>query len=107
MAVFTTLTSRDIETILARYDLGALLAFSPISSGIENTNYFVDTRKDGKTASWVLTLFENLSAAELPYFVGLTQSLAARGLCVPAAVADRSGQSIFQLGAKSDRKSVV
>jgi homoserine kinase type II len=101
MAVFTALTSHDIETILARYDLGVLLAFSSISSGIENTNYFVDTRKDGKATSWVLTLFENLSVSELPYFVELTQSLAACGLCVPAAVADRSGRSIFQVGTKS------
>lgn len=100
MAVFTTLTTRDLDVILAGYDLGVLISFSPISSGIENTNYFVDTRKDGKAASWVLTLFENLSAKELPYFVALTQMLAERGLSVPAAVLDRSGQSIFRFGDK-------
>lgn len=100
MAVFTALTSRDIEIILARYELGALLAFSPISSGIENTNYFVDTRKGGKIASWVLTLFENLPVSELPYFVELTQRLAAQGLCVPAAEVDRSGQAIFRAADK-------
>lgn len=101
MAVFTALDEWDIQGILARYDLGLLLSFYPISSGIENTNYFVDTLLEGRKRTWVLTLFENLHDSELPYFVELTQQLAVSGLRVPAAIADRSGVSIFRVGAKS------
>lgn len=101
MAVFTKLTAQDLEKILADYDLGHLCSFSPIVSGIENTNYFVDTMFHGQKKPWVLTLFENLHSSELPYFVELTRMLAVSGLCVPAAAVDRSGQAIFRSAGKN------
>lgn len=100
MAVFTILTSRDIENTVSRYDLGVLVSFSPISSGIENTNYFVDTLWQGQKKSWVLTLFENLSNSELPYFVSLMRLLADNGLGVPAVELDRCGQAVIHVNGK-------
>ena len=47
--------------------------------GIENTNYFADTAP----GAYVLTLFERLSAAELPFYLHLMKHLAERGIPVP------------------------
>ena len=43
MAVFTVVSDQQLKDWLAQYDAGELLAIEPIASGIENTNYFVDT----------------------------------------------------------------
>jgi len=45
MAVFTPVSEGSLRTLLGRFDLGELVAFEGIASGIENTNYFVDTRR--------------------------------------------------------------
>ncbi len=41
MAVYTELNKQAIQGILNEYDLGELIKFEPVSSGIENTNYFI------------------------------------------------------------------
>jgi len=87
MAVFTPITRVQLEGWLSRYPVGALDGFTGIPAGIENTNYFVDTA-DGH---WVLTLFERLSAQQLPFYLDLMRHLAARGIACPDPVADRDG----------------
>lgn len=81
MAVYTSFSQHDMESILREYDVGALKSFQPISEGIENTNYFVNS---GTGQRWVLTVFENLPAEDLPYFCELTEFLANRNFKVPA-----------------------
>ena len=72
MAVYTELNKHAVQRVLGAYQLGELLKFSPISSGIENTNYFVWTSEvvGGKNVSseWVLTIFENLPKESIPFF---------------------------------------
>ena len=102
MAVYTVLSKQDIEQLLSQYLIGDLVDFQEISSGIENTNYFVTTsHAEQGNRRWVLTLFENLEAAELPYFSDLTRHLEQDGFKVPAPVIDRSRKSIFCLKGKS------
>lgn len=73
MAVYTHLTNAQISTYIAPFNLGDLLGFKGISGGIENTNYFVTTQTKGQPQQdFVLTLFEDLSYDEMPYFVDLT-----------------------------------
>jgi len=88
MAVFTPVSREPLAGWLARYPVGALRSFEGIASGIENTNYFVDT----SAGRWVLTLFERLTPAHLPYHLDLMRHLAARGVACPDPLADDSGR---------------
>ncbi len=88
MAVFTPVSEDRLNALLTRFDLGELVAFEGIASGIENTNYFVDTT----TGRFVLTLFEKLSAQELPFYLELMRHLADRSVACPRPMADRHGQ---------------
>ena len=65
MAVFTTLTPEDVSSALPDFDIGQLVSLEPIASGIENTNYFLDTT----AGRWVLTVFERLTEAQLPFYL--------------------------------------
>jgi homoserine kinase type II len=71
-------------------------ALRPISSGIENTNYFLST----SSGEWVLTLFERLNAEQLPFYLNLMRHLARHGLPVPEPRADRTGALVHQLAGK-------
>ena len=88
MAVFTPVSEDRLKALLTRFDLGDLVAFEGIASGIENTNYFVDTT----SGRFVLTLFEKLSASELPFYLELMRHLSDRRVACPRPMADREGQ---------------
>ena len=96
MAVFTVVSDQQLKDWLAQYDAGELLAIEPIASGIENTNYFVDTAK----GRWVLTLVERLPVEQLPFHLGLMQHLAQRDIPCPAPLADRQGRLFSMLNGK-------
>ena len=96
MAVFTVVSDQQLKDWLAQYDAGELLAIEPIASGIENTNYFVDTAK----GRWVLTLVERLPVEQLPFHLELMQHLARRGIPCPAPLADRQGRLFSMLNGK-------
>ncbi|MEY3931144.1 MAG: homoserine kinase [Pseudomonadota bacterium] len=87
MAVFTPVSEAALRTLLSGFDLGELKQFEGIASGIENTNYFVDTTQ----GRFVLTLFEKLTAEELPFYLELMRHLADSGVACPRPMADRSG----------------
>ena len=65
MAVFTEISEQQARALLERFSLGSLASLKPIASGIENTNYFLDT----DSGRWVLTVFERLKASELPFYL--------------------------------------
>lgn len=88
MAVFTVVEHQEIEQWLAQYDAGTLLSAEAIASGIENTNYFVDTSK----GRWVLTLVERLPPERLPFHLNLMKHLAQRGIACPEPLANRDGE---------------
>ncbi len=96
MAVFTAVTPAEAGALTERLGAGALLDLQGISAGIENTNYFVST----SSGQWVLTVFERLTAGQLPYYLRLMQHLARRGLPVPEPRADASGQILHQVAGK-------
>ena len=92
MSVYTPVSAADLDAWLLRYAVGGLAELTPIASGIENTNYFVTTER----GRYVLTLYERLPTAELPFYLNLMAHLARAGVEVPAPVADRTG-ALFSL----------
>ena len=101
MAVYTHLSSAQISAYIAPFSLGDLVDFKGISGGIENTNYFVTTQLKGQPQQdFVLTLFEDLSYDEMPYFVDLTEHLVAHNVTVPAPFRDKDGRALSLLANK-------
>ena len=96
MSVYTTVTRAQLTEWLKNYSLGDLQHMQGILSGIENTNYFVTTSQ-GK---YVLTLFEHMGVAELPYYAQLMAHLAGRGFACPTPVANCHGEFIGELNGK-------
>ena len=96
MAVYTKLNHAQLERWLEQYDLGELVSFEGIASGIENSNFFMTTSK----SRYVLTLFERLSVQQLPYYLNLMQHLAGKGVPCPNPQAMRSGQLLGTLAGK-------
>ncbi len=96
MSVYTPVSEAELKAFLEHYDLGQLESFEGISAGIENTNYFVTT----SGARMVLTLFENHSADELPYFLDLTAHLAEHGVPCAHPLAARDGRYLLELNGK-------
>ncbi|WP_271272191.1 homoserine kinase [Aliamphritea hakodatensis] len=98
MAVYTSVSHAELDTFLSDFDLGTLVSHQGIDGGIENTNYFVTLKTDREeTAEYVLTLFEELTMDEMPYFVELTTWLAERGIAVPHPMQDRNGIALKAL----------
>ena len=96
MSVYTPVGRAELESFLRHYDLGALVDFEGISAGIENTNYFVTTT----AGEFVLTLFEALSAEELPYFLDLMAYLAEHGVPSAHPMPDEQGRYLRTLNGK-------
>ena len=76
MAVYTEVSLSQAAALLQALGLGDLQSLTPIRSGIENTNYFVSATQ----GEFVLTLFERLSAEQLPFYLQLMRHLAQHGL---------------------------
>lgn len=100
MAVFTEVAEEQARELAQRLGLGELRELRGIQGGIENTNYFLTTVQEGDVAEWVLTLFERLTAEQLPFYLHLMKHLAQRGIPVPDPQADRDGDILHQLCGK-------
>jgi homoserine kinase type II len=96
MSVYTHVSETQLAEWLRGYSVGSLAALEPVAAGIENTNYFVTTTQ----GRYVLTLFERLPAAELPFYLGLMAHLARHGIPCPAPMADLSDQYLSSLNGK-------
>jgi len=75
------------------FELGDLVAHSPITAGIENSNYFVSLQVDNLTTEYVLTINEGLTFDEAPFFSQLLSQLARAGMPVPEPKRTLDGMS--------------
>jgi homoserine kinase type II len=100
MAVYTDVSFAEAASLLHTLNLGTLTELHGIQGGIENTNYFVTSERNGRPLQHVLTVFERLSFEQLPYYLHLMKHLASRGVPVPDPVPDASGSILFSLQGK-------
>ncbi|HEX9321828.1 MAG TPA: homoserine kinase [Xanthobacteraceae bacterium] len=97
MAVYTDVAAEDLASFLAGYELGELLAYKGIAEGVENSNFLLHTSR----GYFILTLYEKrVAAGDLPFFLGLMEHLAARGLNCPQPVKDRDGRVLGRLAGR-------
>ena len=88
MAVYTDVSADDLARFISRYDIGELLSYKGIAEGVENSNFLVHT----SAGNFILTLYEKrVAEGDLPFFLGLMEHLAARGLTCPQPVKNREG----------------
>ncbi|MET3106961.1 homoserine kinase type II [Oxalobacteraceae bacterium GrIS 2.11] len=96
MAVFTSVSLADLKPWIAQFPLGQAHSIKGISSGIENSNFFINT----DAGEYVLTIFENLSFEQLPFYLHLMDHLAKHAILVPAPIANLEGSLVTALHGK-------
>lgn len=97
MAVYTQLDDQDIRAFLRQYDIGKLTEFRGIAEGVENSNFTLGTT----AGRFHLTLYEKRVAKEdLPFFLGLLDHLAARGIPCPTPIHGKDGKALRKLGGR-------
>lgn len=94
MAVYTSVSADQIVDFIKDYDVGEMVSFKGIAEGTENSNYILKTTK----ASYILTLFEKrVQATDLPFFLGLMDHLAHKGISCATPVRDFQGEMLKSL----------
>jgi homoserine kinase type II len=93
LAVYTELDAETLSSLIAAYDVGTLVSAKGIAEGISNSNWVIETEAPGAgTRRYILTMYERrIDTADLPFFLGLLDHLAARGCAVPATIHDSAG----------------
>jgi len=88
MAVYTEVPFEELRRFLAHYDLGQATSFKGIAEGVENSNYFLKTER----GAYILTLYEKrVREADLPFFLGLMEHLAAKAIPCPLPMRRKDG----------------
>ncbi len=88
MAVFTNVTTQELDTLLSAYDIGHAKSLHGIAEGVQNSNFFLTTEQD----KFILTLYEpTIDADDLPFFLNLMLFLSQRGIECPLPVLRRDG----------------
>jgi homoserine kinase type II len=100
MAVYTEVPFEEAAALLRTLNLGELTQLQGIKGGIENTNYFVTSERDGAVLEHVLTLFERLSFEQLPFYLHLMKHLAGKGIAVPDPAATVQGDILHRVQGK-------
>lgn len=97
MAVYTQVADDDLAAFLDAYDIGALVSYKGIAEGVENSNYFLQTER----GSFILTLYEKrVDPADLPFFLGLMDHLAAQDIVCPTPIHARDGAALRTLAGR-------
>jgi homoserine kinase type II len=96
MAVFTEVDFETASQLMSDLQLGTLHSLNGCKGGIENTNYFASS----DIGEYVLTLFERLSAEQLPFYLHLMKHLALKGIPVPDPQANAQGDILLSVCGK-------
>ncbi len=97
MAVYTDISEAELRDFLAPYDIGELLSYKGIAEGVENSNFLVHTSQ----GSFILTLYEKrVERKDLPFFLGLMEHLAQKGLTCPIPIHTGDGAVLGELAGR-------
>ena len=97
MAVYTEVSDDALRAFLTLYDIGEVTSFKGIAEGVENSNYLMRMT----SGQYLLTLFEKrVRAEDLPFFIGLMEHLAQRGVTCPQPVRNRAGSALGELAGR-------
>ncbi len=97
MAVYTDITEDDLKAFLEQYEVGELTSYKGIAEGVENSNFLLHTTRE----PLILTLYEKrVDKKDLPFFLGLMQHLASRGLSCPLPLPRRDGELLGELSGR-------
>jgi homoserine kinase type II len=97
MAVYTDVGDADLDAFLSAYNLGTLLSFKGIAEGVENSNFLLRT----ESGNYILTLYEKrVAEADLPFFLGLMEHLASRGIRCPLPIKGRDGKALRKVAGR-------
>ncbi len=98
MAVYTQVSEEELARFVTGHGLGELRSCKGIAEGVENTNYLIETVK----GRFILTLYEKRVAPEnLPFYLGLMEHLASKGIACPLPVRDRDGEQVAELAGRA------
>ena len=97
MAVYTDVGADELDAFIDSYDIGEVLSYKGIAEGVENSNFLLHTER----GHFILTLYEKrVAARDLPFFLGLMEHLASRGLTCPQPVKNRKGEILGKVGGR-------
>ena len=97
MAVYTEVSDDALARFLEGYDLGRPLSLKGIAEGVENSNFLLHTER----GAFLLTLYEKrVDENDLPFFLGLMEHLARRGVNCPQPVRARDGSAVGRLAGR-------
>src|SRR5262245_2473181 len=94
MAVYTEVPDNELRAFVEQYEIGEVMACKGIAEGVENSNYLLHTTQ----GSYILTLYEKrVKREDLPFFLGLMQHLASKGLNCPTPLNGKDGKALREL----------
>ena len=97
MAVYTEVGEAELDAFLAEYDIGEAEALKGVAEGVDNSNFLLNTTG----GQYFLTLYEKrVDPRDLPFFLGLMDHLAARGINCPRPIHGRDGKAVRRLAGK-------
>jgi homoserine kinase type II len=97
MAVYTDIAEGELGAFLRDYPVGDLLSYKGIAEGSENSNFLLHT----SAGAYILTLYEKrVDRSDLPFFLGLMEHLAKKGISCPLPVHRRDGAVIGELAGR-------
>src|SRR5258708_31602091 len=94
MAVYTDVPDDAVQEFVAQYAIGEVVSCKGIAEGVENSNFLLRT----ETGLFILTLYEKrVDPKDLPFFIGLMEHLAGRGLACPTPLRAHDGAALHTL----------
>lgn len=96
MAVYTSINKSELQEWLKNFSIGKLKSFKGISSGVTNTNYFVETESN----KFILTIFEHNHMEELPFYFNLMGFLESKNFPCPLPLKNNNNVNLTPIKGK-------